>query len=163
VPIMKACERCGEPATIHLTHPQAGQEMVVIHLCTGCAESLNVIVGKELQIGNIVQMMISKVGKDEEGGTTKCPACGLPYAEFRTQGRLGCPHDYEAFRAGLVPLLERIHRKTVHVGKRPRQRPRISPLELLELRQQLQQAVQHEAYERAAELRDLIRQKENNG
>jgi protein-arginine kinase activator protein McsA len=36
-------------------------------------------------------------------------------------------------------------------------------VELLELRQQLRQAVQIEAFERAAELRDLIRQKEHNG
>ena len=136
-----------------------------IHLCSSCAEKKNLLVGKELQISAIVQIMISK--HSGEGGEKlsrlTCPTCGLHYTEFRTQGRLGCPHDYEAFRSGLVPLLERIHSKTVHVGKRPRQRPVATMAEVLALRQQLRDAVNQEAYERAAELRDLIRQKEQNG
>ncbi|HQR43728.1 MAG TPA: UvrB/UvrC motif-containing protein [Gemmatales bacterium] len=161
---MKTCERCGEVASIHLCHPVAGQDPLEVHLCTSCAEKANVIVGKDLQLSTVVQMMIGKYGQEGDvSAKMHCPVCGLPYAEFRRQGRLGCPHDYEAFRSGLIPLLERIHRKTVHVGKRPRQRPRISEVELLELRQLLRHAVQQEAYERAAELRDLIRQKEQIG
>lgn len=162
---MKPCEQCGQPATIHLCHPQSGQEPLEIHLCSGCAEKKNLLVGKELQISAIVQMMMSKYGGEgaEKLARLACPTCGLHYTEFRTQGRLGCPHDYEAFRTGLVPLLERIHQKTVHVGKRPRQRPQATMAEVLALRQQLREAVNHEAYERAAELRDLIRQKEHNG
>ena len=34
--------------------------------------------------------------------------------EFRADGRLGCPHDYEVFRVGLEPLLQRIHRSGRH-------------------------------------------------
>ena len=162
---MKLCQRCGQPAIIHLCHPKAGQEPLELHLCAPCAEKENLLVGKDLQIPNIVQIMISKYGGEasEKLARLKCPTCGLHYTEFRTQGRLGCPHDYEAFRPGLVPLLERIHQKTVHVGKRPKQRPRVTMAEVLNLRQQLRDAVNQEAYERAAELRDLIRQKENNG
>ena len=91
-----------------------------------------------------------------------CPICGIKFMEFRAEGRLGCPHDYEVFRAGLKPLLERSQRADRHHGKRPArqqvnaQRQR----ELLDLRQQLREAVEREAYETAAKLRDLIRQKE---
>lgn len=162
---MKPCERCGQAATIHLSHPVAGQEPFELHLCSQCAEAQQLLVGKDLQISTIVQIMISKFGSEgaEKLALLSCPACGLHYTEFRTQGRLGCPHDYEAFRTGLVPLLERIHRKTVHTGKRPKQRPRVTESEMIVLRQQLREAVNQEAYERAAELRDLIRQKELNG
>lgn len=162
---MKPCEKCGEPASVHLSHPVAGQEPVEIHLCTSCAEKENLLVGKELQISAIVQKIISKYGTEgiDKPGQLICPSCGMHYTEFRSQGRLGCAHDYEAFRPGLLPLLERIHRKTVHTGKRPRQRSQISPVELQELRLQLSEAVKLEAYERAAELRDLIRHKEHNG
>jgi protein arginine kinase activator len=82
--------------------------------------------------------------------------------EFRAEGRLGCPHDYEVFRAGLKPLLERIHRSDRHVGKSPRHyspNP-VRETELIELRSQLRRAVEAEAYEEAARLRDLLRQKE---
>lgn len=158
---MKPCQRCGEPATVHLCHPISGQEPIELHLCLKCAELQNLLVGSDLQVSAIVQKLISKYGND--GSPLVCPACGLHYTEFRTQGRLGCPHDYEAFRISLVPLLERIHRKTIHTGKRPKQRPQATESEMIVLRQQLRDAVNQEAYERAAELRDLIRQKEYTG
>jgi protein arginine kinase activator len=91
-----------------------------------------------------------------------CPACGLKYMEFRADGRLGCPHDYVVFRAGLEPLLQRIHRADRHTGKSPR-RAAADPgrlAELLRLRQQLRSAVEAEDYQEAARLRDLLRQKE---
>lgn len=162
---MKPCEKCGQPATVHLGHPVSGQEPLEIHLCTQCAEKENLLVGKELQISAIVQKIISKYGTEgiDKLGQLTCPTCGMHYTEFRSQGRLGCAHDYEAFRPGLLPLLERIHRKTVHRGKRPRHRKQATPAELQALRLELSEAVKQEAYERAAELRDLIRYKENNG
>jgi protein arginine kinase activator len=162
---MKPCDRCGQQATVHLCHPSAGKEPKEIHLCSECAQNQNLIVGKELQLNAIVQIMISMhVGEAADVLThLACPVCGLKYMEFRTLGRLGCPHDYESFRSGLVPLLERIHRKTVHIGKRPKRRPKASPTDILELRKQLREAVDAERYERAAELRDLIRHKEKDG
>ncbi len=162
---MKPCQSCGQPSSVHLCHPTSGQEPFELHLCTSCAEKQNLLVGKDLQISASVQIMVNKFGGEaaENLARLTCPACGLHYAEFRSQGRLGCPHDYEAFRTGLLPLLERIHRKTVHIGKRPKQRPKATFAEVLELRQQLREAINQEAYERAAQLRDLIRQKETNG
>jgi protein arginine kinase activator len=80
--------------------------------------------------------------------------------EFRAQGRLGCPHDYHVFRTGLVPLLQRIHRHERHVGKRPRQHEPGREAVLVELRRRLRQAVEGEAYEEAARIRDLLRKKE---
>ena len=83
--------------------------------------------------------------------------------EFRSDGRLGCPADYEVFRAGLLPILQRIHRATRHVGKVPRRlAPENRAAEVLKLRQQLRRAVDAENYELAAQLRDLIRQKEGS-
>ena len=49
-----------------------------------------------------------------------CPVCGITFYEFRHQGRLGCPHDYECFADELEPLLVNIHGETEHRGKRPR-------------------------------------------
>jgi protein arginine kinase activator len=86
--------------------------------------------------------------------------------EFRQQGRLGCPHDYAVFRAGIEPLLERIHRSVRHVGKSPRRRdPAVlaEQAELVELRRRLREAVKGEAYEEAARIRDVLRLKEAPG
>jgi protein arginine kinase activator len=82
--------------------------------------------------------------------------------EFRAQGRLGCPHDYNVFRIGLIPLLQRIHRSGRHVGKSPRHGAPSegAQAELMELRRRLHAAVEAEEYEEAARLRDLLRKKE---
>jgi protein arginine kinase activator len=86
----------------------------------------------------------------------------MKYAQFRAQGRLGCPRDYEVFRGLLEPLLDRIHRQTRHVGKSPaRRRRHVSRAELTALRSQLRAATEAERYEEAARLRDLIRERES--
>ena len=68
-----------------------------------------------------------------------------------------CPAN--VFRQGLVALLERIHGATQHVGRVPSRMgaSMVREKELIELRRELQSAVQSEEYERAAEIRDRIR------
>ena len=59
----------------------------------------------------------------------------------------------------LLPLLENIHGETRHSGKAPRRLPQTKQTqsELVQLRKQLLQAVNKEAYEEAARIRDRIR------
>ncbi len=157
------CQSCSKPATVHLTDIVAGQKKV-LHLCEACAEQKQLIKQQELNLPAILQTLIGQhIGQPtDELARLTCPVCGIKYMEFRAEGRLGCPHDYQAFRIGLEPLLRRIHRAGRHVGKVPRRRPNSAALvaELTELRGQLREAVEAEAYEDAARLRDLIRKKE---
>lgn len=162
------CEACGKPATIHLTKVESGGQRKEVHLCEACAEKKNVISKKqELNLSSILQTLIgTHVGAGvDELARLACPVCGIKYMEFRAEGRLGCPHDYEVFRAGLQPLLQRIHRSVQHMGKSPRQQRRTAAWQrdLLELRRQLKEAIEAEAFEHAAQLRDLIREKESHG
>jgi protein arginine kinase activator len=158
------CHFCSNPATIHLTDIDKNQQKKEIHLCKHCAEQQQFLKHQELNLPAILQTLIGQhVGPlTDELARLRCPACGMKYMEFRAEGRLGCPHDYEVFRLGLGPLLQRIHRADRHVGKSPRRRP-LSPArraELAELRQKLHAAVEGENYEEAARLRDLLREKE---
>jgi protein arginine kinase activator len=157
------CQSCStNPATVHLTDLVAGKKKE-LHLCSECAEKQELLKKQELNLPAILQAVIGQhLGQlTDELARLTCPACGLKYMEFRAEGRLGCPHDYTAFRVGLEPLLQRIHRAARHVGKVPRRPASATRLaELMELRQQLQTAVQAEAYEEAARLRDLLREKE---
>ena len=93
----------------------------------------------------------------------RCDQCGLKFVELRNAGRLGRPHDYDAFRDDLLPLLEGIHGDTAHHGKTPRRQPHAEAArqELAGLRKKLGQAVEAERYEEAARLRDRIRQLED--
>jgi protein arginine kinase activator len=157
------CQYCSNPATVHLTDLVKKQKKE-LHLCQACAEQQQLIQHNELNLTNIVQTLLGQhVGPlPDELARLTCPHCGIKFMEFRAEGRLGCPHDYEVFRDELQKLLERIHRAGRHVGKVPRRRL-LDPAavqELAELRTQLREAVEAEAYEQAARLRDLIRQKE---
>jgi protein arginine kinase activator len=156
------CQRCSNPATVHLTNIENNQKLEV-HLCQQCAEAQQLLKKQELNLPAVLQALIGQhVGPwTDELARLTCPACGIRYMEFRAAGRLGCPHDYNVFRAGLEPLLNRIHRGQRHVGKRPRRAVSLEKqAELVELRQNLRLAVESEAYEEAARLRDLLRQKE---
>jgi protein arginine kinase activator len=160
---MVQCQCCTKPATIHLTNIEPGGQRHEMHLCEACAEKKQVISKQELNLSAILQNLIgAHVSEADQLARLVCPVCGIKYMEFRAEGRLGCPHDYEVFRSGLEPLLQRIHRSGRHIGKQPRVRQRSSERdqELLDLRRQLREAVDHEAYERAAKLRDVIRELE---
>ena len=157
------CQSCSSQATVHLTDIIDGQKKE-LHLCEACAEQQQFIKQQEINLPAILQSLIGQhIGQlTDELSRLTCPACGIKYMEFRAEGRLGCPHDYQAFRVGLEPLLKRIHRAGRHVGKVPRCRPGSAAraAELMELRGKLRVAIDTEAYEDAACLRDLIRQKE---
>ena len=160
------CQFCSNPATVHLTDIVEGQKKE-LHLCHGCAESKQLLKQQELNLPAILQTLIGQhVGaRTDELARLTCPACGIKYMEFRAQGRLGCPHDYHVFRNGLEPLMSRLHRSARHVGKMPRRGTPdpVRQAETMELRRQLQAAIQDERYEEAARLRDLLRENERPG
>jgi protein arginine kinase activator len=160
------CQFCTSPATVHLTDIVNGKKKQM-HLCQSCAEEKQLVQKEELNLPVILQALIGHHAGPltDELSKLACPACGIRYMEFRNQGRLGCPHDYDVFRTGLEPLLQRIHRAGRHKGKVPRRHPpsAVNPeshAELVELRRRLQDAVAAEAYEEAARLRDVLREKE---
>lgn len=157
------CQSCSSKATVHFTDIIKGNKKEV-HLCQSCAEQKQLIKNQELNFPAILQNLIGQhVGQLTDAlARLTCPACGIKYMEFRAEGRLGCPNDYEVFRVGLEPLLQRLHRSLRHKGKTPRHGPSLgkTSAEVIELRNRLREAVETENYEEAAHLRDLIRQKE---
>jgi protein arginine kinase activator len=153
------CQSCDNPATVHLTRIVKGKKEER-HLCQACAEK------QQLPAHNLPAIIESLIGQhvgpmSDELARLTCPVCGIKYMEFRAQGRLGCPHDYTVFRAGLEPLLLRIHRADKHVGKSPIRRATHQAVQSeMDLRRELRAAVEEERYEEAARLRDLLRQRE---
>jgi protein arginine kinase activator len=156
--MMKKCPRCSKPATLHITEIRKG-EVQQLHLCETCAK-------KYLQSGPESEEDGLTLGSADEqldaADEQTCPHCGITFRQFRANGRLGCPHDYEVFESELNELLKNIHDDTQHCGKAPHQTSESSQeqFRLIKLRKELQVAVTDEAYERAAKLRDEIQQVE---
>ena len=160
------CQFCSNPATVHVTDI-VEMHKKELHLCQSCAEQHHLVKKQELNLPAILKSLIGQhIGQQtDELARLTCPACGIKYMEFRAQGRLGCPHDYVVFRDGLAPLMQRIHRSDRHVGKTPQRSvlPAEQQAELLELRRRLQTAIDREAYEEAAHLRDMLKRKGSHG
>ena len=88
-----------------------------------------------------------------------CPRCNTSRSEFERTGLLGCSVCYEVFAGDLEILMRRLHGATQHSGRRPRPRRIIGALvDEAALRQEMQQAIAEENFERAAELRDVLSQ-----
>src|SRR5437016_10077512 len=150
---MQKCQKCHNPATLHITEVLSEEQFEELHLCEQCANKY--LYESQQKAGKAA---IAESGREEAGlfNQHECPSCGIKFVEFRNSGRLGCPNDYQEFRDELLPLLENIHGDTRHVGKTPRRLPQMRQTqgELIQLRKQLQHAVTREAYEEAANIRD---------
>jgi protein arginine kinase activator len=157
---------CGKKATMHVREI-VNLKQREVHLCEQCARERNLLAdppAPQIDLKALMNLLIPSVlAQTEEGSTVEplCSKCGLTYASFKSEGRLGCEHDYEAFRLILEPLLERVHRAVAHNGKHPVAARVAARIE--DLRTQMKAAVAVEDYEQAARLRDLIHQQEAEG
>lgn len=108
----------------------------------------------------VIEALKSGIKVPSKDADKKCPKCGISLAEFRKRGRLGCPHDYEAFVDELGSLLEKIHGSREHRGRGPaRAQKRVSHRQKVDaLRRELDEAIRAEHYETAASLRDRLKQ-----
>jgi protein arginine kinase activator len=169
------CQQCDRPATFHITELTGGKPQE-LHLCEDHARQyLTSSGGEPASAGGMAAALAQQVAQQMAIGQTaeelatldqqSCPVCGITFYEFRSQGRLGCPHDYEAFQAQLEPLILNIHGETEHVGKRPRRGPAgsVKRTQLIRLRREMKEAVETEDYERASKLRDEVRRIETEG
>jgi len=146
---LSVCMKCAEEKGI--TNPLAGLPEVFGKIVAN-------ILGEELMLG------ASEINK--KAGARRCPKCNTSFEKFEKTGLLGCDECYQAFEKELAVLLRRIHGSSKHIGSRPRPRRVVSnEKDVVKLRAELAQAISKEKFERAAELRDLIRdaEREANG
>ncbi|QDU69253.1 UvrB/UvrC motif-containing protein [Engelhardtia mirabilis] len=89
-------------------------------VCDECAARMDLpSVPTEPIISQEVLNLLHSAKRPQGWSGLTCPHCGMTLQEFRSKGRLGCPHDYEVFREHLDPLLQRIHNADHHVGRIP--------------------------------------------
>jgi protein arginine kinase activator len=155
------CQRCPKLATKHITEVLGEDRFEAIDLCEDCYKKYLFEPQQKKQNTQAGDAEAHEVEEEAPAGT-RCPECGISFLEFRNHGRFGCPHDYDAFRSELLPLLENVHGETRHAGKTPHRAPRAktAQVELTQLRQRLQVLVTEENYEEAARIRDRIKELE---
>lgn len=157
------CDNCRErDAVVHLT--QIVEAVVSqVHLCEQCAAArgieTTVSAPPSHPLGDFLQA-VQQQAAQMPGDAARCAYCGTSLRDFRASGRLGCAQCYGAFEQSLRELLRRVQGGTRHIGWRheggdPAALAREATLEAL--RSRLAKAIEGEAFEEAAALRDQIR------
>jgi protein arginine kinase activator len=148
----KECIQCGKPATIHLTQI-IDDEVHKIDMCEDCAHGKGLSDVDGFTFPEVEKKVIS------EKTLPTCDLCGTTFEDYKKTGRLGSPECYVVFRNQLEPLLKKMHRSIVHMGKVPKL---FGETNLTFLNDRLRQAIDVEHYEEAANIRDKIKLLQNN-
>ena len=156
------CSMCKErEAKVHYTKIVA-DKIQKVDLCEECAKSKGMNDPTAFSLADELFGLGAALEIEQAGGGTglKCPACGFTQADFKKSGRLGCPECYQTFSEPLKGLLKTMHKGTRHVGKVPeslRQSRDVSD-RLKNLQERISKAIEEEDFEKAAILRDEIKQ-----
>lgn len=157
------CQNCQHnTATTHIKRIVNG-ESAEIHLCASCAKNLgvsDVFPSVSADFGGLFREVISPSDLKRAGERTiRCEICGFTFEDIAATGRPGCPDCYRIFGDKLNPALRRIHGRAKHRGKIPASSRGGTVLEykIETLKAKLNEAIDEQNFERAAQLRDEIR------
>ncbi len=96
-------------------------------------------------------------GEQEAYAEMVCPECGARYSDYEKTGLVGCANCYTAFRDRLLPAIERIQGKSVHVGQSSGNKDEMGLHRLLkDLQEQLETALKERRYNDASILNRRI-------
>ena len=156
------CDVCKQnEAKVHLTEIADGKTRKV-DLCEECSREKGVENNPSFALADLLLGLgaAQEIAQSSAGTTTRCATCGFTQAEFKKSGRLGCPDCYVTFAEGLEGLFKSMHKGTRHVGKAPQRlrEARDFAQKLDRLEKRMDKAVTEEDFEKAATLRDEIKQ-----
>ena len=156
------CDVCKEgDAVIQLTEVE-GSGVRLLHLCERCAAERGVettVSAPKAQITDFLQS-VHQAMQATQGDAARCTFCSSTFRDFRSTGRLGCAHCYDAFENSMRDLLRRVHGNSKHIGRQ--YHPPASEIipdggTANELRDRLRRAIDSEQFELAADIRDKLR------
>lgn len=165
------CEKCNKKEAVTHIRQNINGVQTEMHLCEDCAKEFNGLFENEYgkffsNFGfGIDSMLGSMFGQDFlpdnliSDASPKCPLCGATLNSIRKTGNAGCSKCYEVFGKHFMPLIQRIHGKTTHNGRVPASAKGIieTKNKLNELEKNLKYAIEAQEFEKAAELRDEIK------
>ena len=182
------CQLCpATGATVHLTELAPDGSRSELHLCRACVARLGVTLDHPPSISELLagkqdggdgagdadSEAYSDAAAGDEAvavpapapGHGACPQCGLEFSAYAQNNLFGCSECYQAFAPQVLELVKRYHGGMQHAGRLPAggsslptAAKRVAARHALHIA--LQEAVANEQYERAAHLRDQLRELE---
>lgn len=159
------CQSCEKrQASTHIKTIMNG-ELKEYNLCSECAAKLgygSFFGDFGLDLDKLFGSFMESFGNTRT--SKRCPSCGSSFEDIAKSGKVGCAKCYEVFYEELLPSIQRIHGRTCHTGKLARSAGTEVRLknEISTLQKELQQAIKTQEFEKAAEIRDRIRELEKS-
>lgn len=159
------CQDCKQiSATVHLTKIIQGSKNE-IHLCDDCArlrqnKGFEDVFSIHNFLAGLLDVHTDNVFKESHIKGFTCDQCGTTYDQFKKTGRLGCNNCYIHFKEKMSSLVRKVHGNTHHTGKVPKRAGGIikKRREIHQLKHQLDEAINKQEFEEAAQLRDKIKE-----
>jgi protein arginine kinase activator len=167
------CQKCGKrEADTHVKRVING-EFEEYDLCSECAREMGYTNMFSDFANDFNSLLGSFFGNALPARTqaTRCEVCNTGYADIARTGMMGCANCYKVFADQLMPTIRRVHGNTTHCGKHSKA-SKVQPVEaenddkskIEDLKKQLDTAIKNQEFEKAAQLRDEIKDLEaNNG
>ncbi|WP_125153890.1 UvrB/UvrC motif-containing protein [Clostridium rectalis] len=168
------CEMCKKnKANVHITRIINGTTKQA-NVCEECAKqmsgfniSADMNVNSPFTFQNIlggIMDYINQPTQDNIDSISICENCKTTYKDFRETGLVGCSECYEKFNNMIMPVVRRVQGSIEHSGKIPKKfgKDILYKKKVNKLKEELQKAIAVEEYERAAEIRDMIKSITNN-
>ncbi|MBU5484999.1 UvrB/UvrC motif-containing protein [Clostridium sp. MSJ-11] len=163
------CERCKKnDANVHLTQI-VNSVKSQLNLCEKCAKEMggfdlpvDIDFSSPFTFQNILSGIMDYINqplKQEDNISLTCNNCGTNYGEFKNKGLVGCSECYTNLNNTLMSVIKRVQGNVEHVGKIPKRAGKsiIEVRKINNLKEELKNAIEKEEYEKAAELRDIIK------
>ena len=161
------CPRCGKNQVSVYFKQNINGVIKETALCGECANEINIPAEPFIPNDfNIFKGFIKKPSYSSESGAVKiCTLCGSTINDIMQHGKTGCAKCYDTFKNELENIIVKIHGKTSHVGRAPKEykekNARVNKIGAL--KNKLKEAVENQEFEKAAELRDEINRCETGG
>lgn len=162
------CQKCGaNNATTHVKTIING-EFKEFDLCSDCAKKMgytNIFSDMEDEFSSFLGSFFGNA-LPARTESARCDFCGSSYYDIAKTGQVGCAHCYDVFEDELMPSIRRIHGNTTHCGKNSSRALRSNPDKNAEetkedkikrLKAELDKSVEKQEFEKAAKLRDEIK------
>ena len=162
------CQKCNKrPATVYYKET-VNSITTKAALCEECAKAagigFNKILGNNIFDFGIKSLFANASEDKKLEGEKVCPVCSSTFSQIASSGKPGCSKCYSVFEKELAPTVFKIHGKARHIGKSPLRNGAVKPTTkediLASKKKELNEAIELQEFERAAQLRDEIKETE---
>lgn len=168
------CDMCkANPATVHIVKVVNGAKQE-LNICESCAKSSqgfgipgDLKMQSPFTFQNVLSGLVDYINQSSNSQRNMevvCSKCGMSYSDFKKLSLMGCSECYSSFGQFITPVIKRVQGNSEHIGKVPLKSGKeiMEKKQMENLKEQLQKAILSEEYEKAAELRDKIRELQSN-